>query len=103
MGDDKLEFSGIVEVVSRHAGALAGAAARVGRSIKLSVGGTGVIGEGPSSQIAEKPVRARPKKKKRITTKKKKQKDSEAKIEEEESEKNQEIEPLPESPETEQV
>jgi len=79
MENDKIELSEIIEVVSRYAGALMGAAVVTGKKIGLCIRNMMTVVEGPSDRIAKKPVQTRAKKKRRETGKKKRE-GEEAKI-----------------------
>jgi len=73
MRDDKLEGSGLVDVVAKGAGAFVGTAVLTGRTIGLCVKSMLAPEQGPPKQAAKKPeqVRAKPKSKKKKKKKKK--------------------------------
>jgi hypothetical protein len=63
MKNDKLKPSRIIGVVSRHAGALAGAVVVTGKKFGLCVRSMMTEEPGPSDRLAKKPVQVRTKKK----------------------------------------
>ena len=63
MENDKFKPSGIVGVVSRHAGVLVGAVVATGKKFGLGVRSTKTGKPGPSDRLAKKPVQVRVKKK----------------------------------------
>jgi len=71
MENDKLKPSGIIGVVSGHAGVLVGAVVVTGKKFGLCVRSMMTGEPGPSDRLAKKPVQVRVKKKAKKKTKKK--------------------------------